>query len=182
MSAKIPADSRHCRQQHACEHQAGALLCVARLLVASQSTLICLAVGIQYVTCCATSSCLNITCFYRALQMLGVHVGGPRQATFNGLHLDLYPRVTWSPLFAMTIDDIKVCINLHCAALALPCCATSFTRLRTRHANIVAHLHGPIIASESPRTEKGVTCHIHISLVQQVPVLHPFAAGQIPFP
>ncbi len=40
--------------------------------------------------------------------MLGVHVGGPRQATFNGLHLDLYPKVTWSPLFAMTVDDIEV--------------------------------------------------------------------------
>jgi len=44
----------------------------------------------------------------RALQMLGVHVGGPRQATFNGLHLDFYPRVTWSPSFAMTVDDLKV--------------------------------------------------------------------------
>ncbi|DBA78953.1 TPA: hypothetical protein ACH3X1_008826 [Trebouxia sp. C0004] len=43
----------------------------------------------------------------RALQMLGVHVGGPQQATFNGLHLDLYPRVTWSPSFAMTVDDLK---------------------------------------------------------------------------
>lgn len=43
----------------------------------------------------------------RALQMLGVHVGGPRQATFNGLQLDLYPRVTWSPSFAMTVNDLK---------------------------------------------------------------------------
>lgn len=40
--------------------------------------------------------------------MLGVHVEGPQQATFNGLHLDLYPRVTWSPAFAMTVDDLKV--------------------------------------------------------------------------
>ena len=40
--------------------------------------------------------------------MLGVHVGGPRQATFNGLQLDLYPRVTWSPSFAMTVNDLKV--------------------------------------------------------------------------
>ncbi len=40
--------------------------------------------------------------------MLGVHVEGPQQATFNGLHLDLYPRVTWSPSFAMTVDDLKV--------------------------------------------------------------------------
>ncbi len=40
--------------------------------------------------------------------MLGVHVEGPRQATFNGLHLDLYPRVTWCPSFAMTVDDLKV--------------------------------------------------------------------------
>ncbi len=40
--------------------------------------------------------------------MLGVHVEGPQQATFNGLHLDLYPRVTWSPSFAMTVEDLKV--------------------------------------------------------------------------
>ena len=40
--------------------------------------------------------------------MLGAQIDGPQQATFNGLHLDFYPRVTWSPFFAMTIDDLKV--------------------------------------------------------------------------
>ena len=40
--------------------------------------------------------------------MLGAHVGGPQQATFNGLQLDFYPRVTWSPFFALTVDDVKV--------------------------------------------------------------------------
>lgn len=41
--------------------------------------------------------------------MLGAQVDGPQQATFNGLHLDFYPRVTWSSFFAMTTDDLKVC-------------------------------------------------------------------------
>lgn len=41
--------------------------------------------------------------------MLGAQIDGPQQATFNGLHLDFYPRVTWSPFFAMTTDDLKVC-------------------------------------------------------------------------
>ena len=40
--------------------------------------------------------------------MLGAQVDGPQQATFNDLHLDFYPRVVWSPFFAMTIDDLKV--------------------------------------------------------------------------
>lgn len=57
----------------------------------------------------------NVCC--RALQMLGVDVGAPQQATFNGLHLDLYPRVTWSPSFAMTVDDLKV--HTHWALLRL---------------------------------------------------------------
>lgn len=43
--------------------------------------------------------------------MLGAQIDGPQQATFNGLHLDFYPRVTWSPFFAMTTDDLKVCCS-----------------------------------------------------------------------
>ncbi|KAL3138028.1 hypothetical protein ABBQ38_005262 [Trebouxia sp. C0009 RCD-2024] len=43
----------------------------------------------------------------RALQMLGAQVDGPQQATFNDLHLDFYPRVVWSPFFAITTDDLK---------------------------------------------------------------------------
>lgn len=40
--------------------------------------------------------------------MLGAQVDGPQQATFNGLHLDFYPRVVWSPFFAITTDDLQV--------------------------------------------------------------------------
>lgn len=42
--------------------------------------------------------------------MLGAQVDGPQQATFNDLHLDFYPRVVWSPFFAITTDDLKVCL------------------------------------------------------------------------
>lgn len=40
--------------------------------------------------------------------MLGAHVAAPTKVTFNGLRVDLWPRVTWSPLFALTFDDLKV--------------------------------------------------------------------------
>lgn len=44
----------------------------------------------------------------RALQMLGADVAGPDKVAFNGLHLELWPRITWSPLFALTFDDLRV--------------------------------------------------------------------------
>lgn len=40
--------------------------------------------------------------------MLGADVAAPTKAVFNGLHVDLWPRITWSPLFAITFDDLKV--------------------------------------------------------------------------
>lgn len=54
------------------------------------------------------------------LQALGARVDGPRPAQFNGLHgLELWPRVTWSPLFAASWDELagKVeCGSVHVGA------------------------------------------------------------------
>ena len=55
-------------------------------------------------------------CKRRALQMLGADVAAPTKAVFNGLHVDLWPRVTWSPLFATTFDDLKVRCDWLCSA------------------------------------------------------------------
>lgn len=44
----------------------------------------------------------------RCLQMLGVHIEGPEQREFNGLKVDLWPRVSWSPSFAITFADLEV--------------------------------------------------------------------------
>ena len=41
--------------------------------------------------------------------MLGAQVDGPQPATFNDLDLDFFPRVVWSPFFAITTDDLQVC-------------------------------------------------------------------------
>ena len=44
----------------------------------------------------------------RSLQLVGADVDGPVDATFNGLDVELYPRVSWTPLFALTFDDLRV--------------------------------------------------------------------------
>ncbi|KAL4857633.1 UDP-sugar pyrophosphorylase 1 [Chlorella vulgaris] len=44
----------------------------------------------------------------KMLQMLGATVDGPLPAQFNGLNdLQLWPRVTWTPLFACCWDDLE---------------------------------------------------------------------------
>jgi hypothetical protein len=40
--------------------------------------------------------------------MLGASVEGPEQREFNGLQVDLWPRVSWSPFFALTFSDLEV--------------------------------------------------------------------------
>ena len=44
----------------------------------------------------------------RALQSLGATVDGPESRTFNELDVQLWPRLSWSPLFAVTFSDLKV--------------------------------------------------------------------------
>ncbi len=59
------------------------------------------------------------------LRMLGTKVADPQPVDFLGLpHLELWPRVAWSPLFACTFDDLQVLSHLHAnlpAYGALPC-------------------------------------------------------------
>lgn len=40
--------------------------------------------------------------------MLGAQVDGPEARSFNGLDVQLWPRVSWSPLFALTLADVQV--------------------------------------------------------------------------
>lgn len=51
----------------------------------------------------------------RALRMLGADVANPEPRVFNDLEVELWPRVSWSPFFAVTFSDLKV----RCSALPL---------------------------------------------------------------
>ena len=41
------------------------------------------------------------------LQSVGADVAPPTRATFNGIHVDLYPRVSWAPAWAQTFTELK---------------------------------------------------------------------------
>ncbi|KAK9828897.1 hypothetical protein WJX72_002655 [[Myrmecia] bisecta] len=47
----------------------------------------------------------------RSLQMIGTTVEGPEPRTFNGLDVQFWPRVVWSPAFAATFADLKAKVN-----------------------------------------------------------------------
>ena len=48
------------------------------------------------------------------LQALGARVEGPQDAAFNGIAgLHLWPRVTWTPLFAASWDDLEARLGPH---------------------------------------------------------------------
>ena len=40
--------------------------------------------------------------------MLGAQIDGPEQREFNGLQVDLWPRISWSPSFAICFADLEV--------------------------------------------------------------------------
>jgi UDP-sugar pyrophosphorylase len=42
----------------------------------------------------------------RTLRMLGAEIAGPRHTCFNGLDVELWPRVVWSPRFAQTFEEL----------------------------------------------------------------------------
>ena len=48
----------------------------------------------------------------RALQGLGATIDGPLKREYNELSVELWPRVSWSPLFALTISDLKARLSL----------------------------------------------------------------------
>lgn len=65
---------------------------------------------------------LSPCCTCRALQMLGAQIEGPEQRSFNGLDVQLWPRVSWSPLFVLTFADLKVRGTRYASMdCALPC-------------------------------------------------------------
>ena len=39
--------------------------------------------------------------------MVGSEVAPPTSATFNGLHVKLYPRVSWAPAWAQTFSELR---------------------------------------------------------------------------
>ena len=55
----------------------------------------------------------------RALQSLGATIDGPIRQEFNELSVDVWPRVSWSPSFALTFSDLKV--NFQKLARKLTC-------------------------------------------------------------
>ncbi|BDA43416.1 UDP-sugar pyrophosphorylase [Coccomyxa sp. Obi] len=46
-----------------------------------------------------------------ALRMAGASIEGPEQREFNGLTVDLWPRVSWSPFFALTFADLEAKVD-----------------------------------------------------------------------
>ncbi|CAL5221642.1 g3868 [Coccomyxa viridis] len=47
----------------------------------------------------------------RCLQMLGAQIDGPEQREFNGLQVDLWPRISWTPFFAVSFADLEAKVN-----------------------------------------------------------------------
>ena len=40
--------------------------------------------------------------------MLGADIPSPEHVEFNGLKVDMWPRISWSPLWALTFSQIQV--------------------------------------------------------------------------
>lgn len=73
--------------------------------------------------------------------MLGADVANPEPRVFNDLEVELWPRVSWSPFFAVTFSDLKVgspfsalsmasraqlfCLHLLCSGTFLRCALAS---------------------------------------------------------
>lgn len=57
----------------------------------------------------------------RCLQMLGAQIGGPEQREFNSLQVEMWPRVSWSPSFALTFADLEVTTHSLCMSAAPYC-------------------------------------------------------------
>ena len=62
--------------------------------------------------CCLFTAFCMINChendLCRALRYLGATIDGPTKQEFNELKVDVWPRVSWSPSFALTFNDLKV--------------------------------------------------------------------------
>jgi hypothetical protein len=79
------------------------------------------------------------------LRLLGAQVADPEPVHFLGLpNLELWPRVTWSPLFACTFDDLQVRNLTQSLLPARHPCLPSFTSrdLQHSHAMVIFLLLG----------------------------------------
>lgn len=56
----------------------------------------------------ATGEAQMYECSCRTLSLLGADIGGPTMSTYSGLSVAMYPRVVWSPSFALTFNDLEV--------------------------------------------------------------------------
>lgn len=94
------------------------------------------------------------------LQLIGCHVEEPTETiTFNGIHgLYLWPRVTWTPHFASTFDDLldkfvdpsKVFIGLDCT-LRIDAPQARISSLHLKKGALI--VKGPIDRSNNPVIE-----------------------------
>ncbi|GMH33977.1 hypothetical protein BSKO_01811 [Bryopsis sp. KO-2023] len=50
-------------------------------------------------------------CASRTLSQLGADIGEPTMGVYGGLETAMYPRIVWSPSFALTFEDLKARIN-----------------------------------------------------------------------
>lgn len=45
------------------------------------------------------------------LAAIGAQIPSPKKAKFNGLDVDMWPRVSWSPLLAMGVEDLRQAVD-----------------------------------------------------------------------
>ena len=64
--------------------------------------------------------------------MLGAQIDGPEQREFNGLKVDLWPRISWSPLFAISFAELEVPALPHTACSLDPQIAQNPQDVRIR--------------------------------------------------
>lgn len=75
------------------------------------------------------------------LRLCGAEVAAPQPAVFNGLHVDVWPLVVWSPLFAVTFAQLKEKVHglrLHAgSALVITAPGARLTSLEVEGALVV---------------------------------------------
>jgi UDP-sugar pyrophosphorylase len=97
------------------------------------------------------------------LELLGAKIDPPRGAvSFNGIHgLQLWPRVVWSPLFALTFDDLqskvqaaKVRLGAD-TSLVITSPDARITSLDISHGAVVVASKGVVVDRDTPIENEG---------------------------
>ena len=75
--------------------------------------------------------------------MLGAQIDGPEKSEFNGLDVDLWPRISWSPSFAICFADLEV------PPLSRSACSVCWPLLRahSKHASPYTPCHAYRVAA-----------------------------------